>query len=56
MKQTLERASAITFVLPWMYLISTLYLAIFKRSLCRRGDALGMLFFHMLSSVYGPFR
>ena len=31
MQQTLERASAITFVLPWMYLISTLYLAIFRR-------------------------
>ena len=33
MQQTLETASAIMFVLPWMYLISTLYLAIFRRSL-----------------------
>ena len=30
MQQTLERASAIKLVLPWMYLISTLYLAFFQ--------------------------
>ena len=50
MQKTLERALAITFVFPWMYLVSTLYLAIFSRSLWSHGDALGMVFFQMLSS------